>query len=82
MDADTDLRADLKKGRYNPLVRKTAGERQALLQLQLGDCLGKYRQLPMTGCKEIGNNILLSGIWTNYEAKNKKTQQAGKEAGK
>lgn len=72
MDAAVDIKADLKKRRYNPLITKTAAERRALLELQLGDCMMKYNQLPLTQDKEITDNILLSGIWTGYEMRNRK----------
>ncbi len=72
MDAAVDLKADLKKQRYNPLITKTAAERRTLLELQLGDCMMRYSKLPLTQDKEIMDNILLSGIWTAYEAKNRK----------
>ena len=72
MDAAVDLKADLKKGRYNPLITKNEEQRRTLLELQLGDCMLKYASLPVTQDKEIMDNILLSGIWTAYEAKNRK----------
>ncbi|MCH5199124.1 MAG: hypothetical protein J1E34_09505 [Oscillospiraceae bacterium] len=67
MDAEVDIKADLKKQRYNPLIRKSAQERQELLELQLGDCMFKYSLLPMGADKSITDNILLSGIWTAFE---------------
>lgn len=67
MDAEVDIKSDLKKQRYNPLIRKTLEERKELLELQLGDCMFKYSILPMGADKDITDNILLSGIWTAYE---------------
>ncbi len=75
MDAAVDIKADLKKGRYNPLITKNEAERRALLELQLGDCMMKYNALPLTQDKEITDNILLSGIWTGYEMRNRKTSR-------
>ena len=67
MDAAVDIQADLKKQRYNPLIRLNAAERTALLDLQLGDCMEKYADLPYEQDRDITDNILLSGVWTNYE---------------
>jgi len=67
MDAEVDLKADLKKQRYNPLIRKTPEQRKELLELQLGDCMFKYSLLPMENDRDITDNILLSGIWTAYQ---------------
>ena len=78
MDAAVDLKSDLKKQRYNPFVATTEEERLKLLELQLGDCMFKYSFLPHTQDKEITDNILLSGIWTAYEAKRQK--ESGEEA--
>ena len=79
MDAAVDIKADLKKGRYNPLITKNAAERRKLLELQLGDCMLKYAALPVSQDKEIMDNILLSGIWTAYEAKNRKAEAQAAE---
>lgn len=67
MDAEVDIKADLKKQRYNPLIRMSEDERNAALELLLGDCMMRYGALPMERDKEITDNILLSGIWTAYE---------------
>lgn len=75
MDAAVDIKADLKKQRYNPLITKNEAERRALLELQLGDCMLKYNALPLAQDKEITDNILLSGIWTAYEMRNRKASQ-------
>ena len=79
MDAAVDIKSDLKKQRYNPLITKTAAERRALLELQLGDCMMRYSKLPLSQDKEIMDNILLSGIWTAYEAKNRKADSGQTE---
>ena len=80
MDAAVDIKADLKKGRYNPLIAKNAAERRSLLELQLGDCMLKYSVLPVSQDKEIMDNILLSGIWTAYEAKNRRAEAKAAQA--
>ena len=79
MDAAVDIKADLKKQRYNPLIMKNEAERRSLLELQLGDCMMRYAELPVSQDKEIMDNILLSGIWTAYEAKNRKAASPTRE---
>lgn len=69
MDAAVDIQADLKKKRYNPLIARSAEERLALIEFQLSDCMARYSVLPRGEDQPITDNILLSGIWTAYEAK-------------
>ncbi len=68
MDAAADVKADLKKKRYNPYIAVPQQERQALLELQLADCMLRFNALPMREDKGIVENVLLSGIWTKYDA--------------
>lgn len=82
MDAAVDVKADLKKKRYNPLITIPATERVALLELQLADCMEKLAALPLSTDKEIAENVLLSGIWTKYDAqKGLRTASAAAERG-
>lgn len=67
MDAAVDVKADLKKKRYNPLVGVSFDERKKMLELLLADCVRKAGKLPLKKEKEIVDNILLSGIWTRYD---------------
>ena len=79
MDAAVDIQADLKKERYNPLIRLDAEQRAALLNLQLGECMEIYADLPFERDRDITDNILLSGVWTNYERE--KRRRAGLDEG-
>ncbi len=70
-DAATDLKSDIKKQRYNPLVQFSAGDTEPVLQMIMAECLEAYNRLPVKQDKEIIENILLSGIWTSYDRKMK-----------
>ena len=69
LDAATDLRADLLRRRYNPLVGLDAQEIPAMLKVMGGDFMRTYRRLPVSKDSEILENILCAGIWRKYEAK-------------
>ena len=85
MDAAVDVKADLKKKRYNPLIRTEPAARMRLLEFQMAECMRKYAALPLTRDREIVENILLSGIWTKYGQKvrphteTREKQQNGEE---
>lgn len=74
-DAATDLRSDIKKQRYNPLIRFKTGDTEPVLRMIMADCLEAFNSLPVTQNKEILENILLSGIWTSYDTKMKGNRQ-------
>ena len=67
MDAAVDLQADLRKRRYNPLVKLGFAASEALLEQELASCMEALKQLPRGENREIVENVLLSGIWTRYE---------------
>lgn len=75
MDACLDLKADLKHERYNPLIMVSSENFSAILNLLMADCTEKYKQLPIGQDKSLIENILYSGIWTRYEAANKKIKE-------
>lgn len=73
MDAYDDLEADIKKGRYNPLTamsqRPGFEERiRDYLTLLLGEGAVAFEQLPLVEDLSILRNILYSGVWTKYQA--------------
>ena len=73
MDAYDDLEADIKKGRYNPLTAMSQGpgfEEQIrdYLTLLLGEGAVAFEQLPLVEDLSILRNILYSGVWTKYQA--------------
>lgn len=79
MDASLDLKSDLKRKRYNPLVSRTSRDFRAVLNLLMADCVEKYNILPINSDKTIIENILYSGIWARYEAEDKKSKEKQKQ---
>lgn len=75
MDAAVDLKADVKKGRYNPLVRYSFADTEAVLEMLMGDCVEKYRALPVGEDKEIIENILFSGVWMKYTSRKERKEK-------
>ena len=71
MDAAADLYGDLKHERYNPLVAIPHGDITELLEIVGGDVMRTFRTLPVTSDRDIMENILCAGIWTNYQRKEK-----------
>lgn len=76
MDAAVDIQEDLRKKRYNPLVRIgfAAGER--LLEGELAACTAAFEAIPCGETdREIVRNILFSGIWRQYEIKRQRRER-------
>lgn len=70
MDACIDLKGDLKKERYNPMTAIPPEDFDDILNLLMADCTEKYKRLPVRRDGKLLENILYSGVWTRYEAKN------------
>lgn len=74
MDAYDDLASDLKHNRYNPL-REIARQEdyealcQEALSLLIGECAQAFELLPLVKDVDILRNILYSGVWAKYQAK-------------
>ncbi|MBQ8835322.1 MAG: hypothetical protein IJ001_10455 [Oscillospiraceae bacterium] len=75
MDAAVDYRRDLKKGKYNPYIAMGLGENrerwEEYLVLTMGRCADAFEKLPLVQDKPLLDNILYSGVWTNYRRKRK-----------
>lgn len=72
LDAYDDLNADVRKGRYNPLIplmREDDFEDRVhrYLTLMIGDATVAFEQLPLVEDVSILRNILYSGVWTKYQ---------------
>ena len=78
-DAAIDYRKDSKKGGYNPFLAMGTGEDwnrwEEYLVLAMGRCCDAYERLPLVQDKGILDNILYSGVWTNYRMEQKKSQE-------
>ncbi len=72
MDAVMDLKEDIRKERYNPLIAVPTERHEALLQLQMAQCAACYDRLHVPRNGELLENILYSGVWTKYSARQRK----------
>ena len=78
-DGAVDYRSDLKKGKYNPFIAMGGGEDWArwdeYLVLAMGRCTDYYERLPLVQDKDILDNILYSGVWSNFRGKGAKVRE-------
>jgi len=79
MDACLDLKADIKKERYNPMAASSSEEFRSVLSLLLADCTEAYGKLPVDRDSKLIENILYSGVWTRYEAEDRKAKRRQKK---
>ena len=81
-DAAVDYRKDQRKGKYNPYIAMGSREDwdtwDEYLVLAMGRCTHYFEKLPLVQDKAILDNILYSGVWTNFGRKRK---EAGHDAG-
>ena len=63
MDACVDVKKDVKKCRYNPMVEIKRENFQQILTILLSDCTEIYDKMNIEKNKSIIDNILYSGIW-------------------
>ena len=75
-DAAIDYRKDLRKKKYNPYLAMGTGEDWArweeYLVLAMSRCTDHYERLPLVQDKSLLDNILYSGVWTNFGRLRKK----------
>ncbi len=75
-DAAIDYRKDAKKKKYNPYLAMGTGEDwprwEEYLVLAMSRCTQYYEKLPLVQDKAILDNILYSGVWTNFGQLRKK----------
>ncbi len=77
MDAAVDLKKDLRKKQYNPLIMTPKNEIKTALDILMADTVEKYKALPVAQDAALIENILYSGIWTVYESKRRGKENAG-----
>lgn len=63
LDARNDLRADIRKKRYNPLVAYSGTDIDAVLTLHIGECAAEFESLSLTRDAEILQNVIYCGVW-------------------
>ena len=70
-DAAIDYRHDRKKHKYNPFLAMGMEEDwqrwEEYLVLAMGRCTAQYEKLPLVQDKPLLDNILYSGIWTQFK---------------
>lgn len=66
LDAASDLRDDIKKERYNPLLHYTSENIEPVLNMLMADCIEIYSKLEIKKDKPILDNILYSGVWSGF----------------
>ena len=75
-DAAIDYRRDLRKKKYNPYLAMGTGEDwprwEEYLVLAMSRCTEYYERLPLVQDKALLDNILYSGVWTNFGQLRKK----------
>ena len=80
-DAAVDYRRDRKKKQYNPYLAMGMAENwdawEQYLVLALHRCTDAYERLPLVQDKDILDNILYSGIWTQYRTRQRKKTGGG-----
>ena len=78
-DAAVDYRTDEKKGKYNPFIAMGSGEDwdrwDDYLVLAMGRCTAFYERLPLVQDKDILDNILYSGVWSNFRGRGAKARE-------
>ena len=89
IDAYDDLKKDLKKGNYNPLIymkEDNPKDFECFVKMNLtslmAECAKSFERLPIVEHADILRNIIYSGVWTKYEylqLKDKKNKDTNKE---
>ena len=78
-DAAVDYKKDLRRGKYNPYIAMGTGldpkRWEEYLILAMGRCTEYFERLPLVQDKPILDNILYSGVWTNFGRKRKEADE-------
>lgn len=69
LDAVCDLRSDIKKQKYNPLIAQMDTDFAPILKLMIGECTMEFEALPLERDIDIMRNILYSGVWVRSKRK-------------
>ncbi len=69
MDAAVDLKRDVRKKRYNPLVAVPTGRHEEILAMMMSACTSRFETLNILRDKALMENILYSGIWTRFRSR-------------
>lgn len=78
-DAAVDYKKDLRRKKYNPFLAMGTGQDwprwEEYLILSMGRCTAHFEKLPLVQDKPILDNILYSGVWTNFGRKQKEADE-------
>ena len=66
MDAYMDFKDDIRKERYNPLIKMDLNDVPDILENIMAQCCLVYEELPVSEFKSILDNVLYCGVWTRY----------------
>lgn len=67
LDAVNDLKADIKKQRYNPLITQMHTDFEPVLTMLIGECAALFEKLSLEQDIHILRNVIYSGVWTKYK---------------
>ncbi len=76
LDAVNDLKADIKKQRYNPLVTQIETDFTPLLTMIMAECTAEFEKLPILRDRHILQNHLYTGVWQKYRVRKEKGAKA------
>lgn len=76
LDAVNDLKADIKKLRYNPLVTQLETDFTPMLIMIMAECTAEFEKLPITRDRHILQNHLYSGVWQKYRMRKREGADA------
>ena len=66
MDAAVDLKKDIRRGQYNPLIMCRRDEIKTILDILMADVMEQYKKLTVAQDAALIENVLYSGVWTVY----------------
>ncbi len=76
LDAVNDLKADIKKQRYNPLLAQLETDFTPMLTIMMAECTAEFEKLPIKRDRHILQNHLYSGVWQKYRVRKTKGADA------
>lgn len=76
LDAVNDLRSDIKRQRYNPLMTQRQADFAPVLVMVMAECTAEFEKLPIARDRHILQNHLYSGVWLKYRVRKQKGADA------
>ena len=66
LDAVNDLKADIKKERYNPVVAQSNSNFKPMLVMMMAECTEAFEAMRPFRDQDIIQNVLYAGVWKKY----------------